>query len=59
MLFRSGDEDGDIVIFALSKEQKKLGEISMGNAVYSTPVVANDTLYIANKSTLYAIGKKD
>ena len=54
-----GDEDGDIIIFALSKEQKKLGEISMGNAVYSTPVVANDTLYIANKSTLYAIGKKD
>lgn len=54
-----GDEDGDIVIFELSKKQKQLGEINMGNAVYSTPVVANDTLYIANKSVLFAIGKKE
>lgn len=54
-----GDEDGDIVIFELSKKQKQLGEINMGNAVYSTPVVANDTLFIANKSVLFAIGKKE
>lgn len=54
-----GDEDGDIVIFELSKKQKQLAEINMGNAVYSTPVVANDTLFIANKSVLFAIGKKE
>lgn len=55
-----GDEDGDICIFELSKEQKLIGEVNMGNAVYSTPIVANDTLYIANKSTLFAItNKKD
>ena len=27
----------------------------MGNSVYSTPVVANNILYIANKDRLYAI----
>ncbi len=54
-----GDEDGDIAIFELSKEQNQIGEINMGNAIYSTPIVANNTLFIANKSTLFAIGKKE
>jgi len=54
-----GDEDGDIAIFELSKEQKQIGEVSMGNAVYSSPVVANDTLFIANKSVLFAIRPKE
>jgi hypothetical protein len=50
-----GDEDGDITIFELSKELNILGEINMINSIYSTPVAANDTLYISNKSTLFAI----
>ena len=50
-----GDEDGDITVLALAKEQKILAEINMGNSVYSTPIVAGDTLYIANKSHLFAI----
>jgi outer membrane protein assembly factor BamB len=50
-----GDEDGDICIFALSKEKDLLAEINMGNSVYSTPIVAGDTLYIANRSHLFAI----
>ncbi|NQV24939.1 MAG: PQQ-binding-like beta-propeller repeat protein [Rhodopirellula sp.] len=60
-----GDEDGDIAIFMLSSDpevampdEKPIAEINVGNAVYSSPVVANDTLYIANKSTLYAISSK-
>jgi hypothetical protein len=32
-----------------------IGVINMGNSVYSTPIVANNVLYIANKSTLFAI----
>jgi hypothetical protein len=32
-----------------------IAEISMGNSVYSTPVVANDVLYIANKTHVFAI----
>lgn len=50
-----GDEDGDITIFKLSPEMEIINEINMGNAVYSTPVFANGTLYVANKSTLFAI----
>jgi hypothetical protein len=61
-----GDEDGDIAIFMMSSDpevampnEKPIAEINVGNAVYSSPVVANDTLYIANKSTLYAISSKE
>lgn len=50
-----GDEDGDITIFKLSPELEIIAEINMGNAVYSTPVVANGVLYIANKDNLFAI----
>jgi len=50
-----GDEDGDITIFAISPEMKILGEVNMGNSVYSTPIAVGDTLYIANKSHLFAI----
>ena len=50
-----GDEDGDITIFKLSPEQEIITEINMGTSVYSTPIVVGDTLYIANKSHLFAI----
>ncbi|MBW3541426.1 MAG: PQQ-binding-like beta-propeller repeat protein [Planctomycetes bacterium] len=53
-----GDEDGDITIFELSEDMKIIGELNMENSVYSTPVVANDTLFISNKNTLFAIGAK-
>ena len=52
-----GDEDGDVTIFELSAEPEQIvAEISMQNAVYTTPIVANGVLYIANRSTLFAIG---
>ena len=35
-----GDEDGDITIFKLAAEKEMLGEINMGSAVYTTPIVA-------------------
>jgi outer membrane protein assembly factor BamB len=58
-----GDEDGDITIFELSKEKKILskdssgepGPINMSTAVYTTPVVANDMLFIANRNQLFCI----
>ena len=50
-----GDEDGDISIFELSPEKNLIAEVNMGNSVYSTPIVAGGTLYIANKSHLFAI----
>lgn len=64
-----GDADGDIAIFALSADPQisnKRGaesleparEVTMNSSVYSTPIVANDVLYISDRSYLYAI-KKD
>jgi outer membrane protein assembly factor BamB len=62
-----GDEDGDVAIFrhsadpnvAMKKEGSEAkpyyGEINMGNSVYSTPIVANNVLYIANRTYLFAI----
>jgi outer membrane protein assembly factor BamB len=61
------DEDGDVSIFPHTKNPAKamkfvkgefqpaLGEINMNNAIDSTPVVANNVLYIANRRTLFAI----
>ncbi len=49
------DEDGDIAIFKVSKTQEQIAEINMDSAVYTTPVAANQTLFIANRNRLYAI----
>jgi outer membrane protein assembly factor BamB len=51
-----GDEDGDVSIIKLGKELEVVGEINMGSAVYSTPIVSNGVLYITSKSYLFAIG---
>ena len=50
-----GDEDGDVSVFKLSMEKQLLAEINMGSAVYTTPIVANGALYIANRNRLFAI----
>ncbi len=62
-----GDEDGDVAIFkhsadpnvAMKKDGDEMkpfyGEMNMGNAVYSTPIVADNVLYIANRTHLFAI----
>lgn len=52
-----GNEDGDIYVFKHGKEKKILSTINMGAPVYSTPVAANKTLYIASMSHLYAISE--
>ncbi|MBW3542440.1 MAG: CehA/McbA family metallohydrolase, partial [Planctomycetes bacterium] len=57
-----GDEDGDLAIFRLSADPAvamrqglpAYGEFNLGNSIYVTPVAANDTLYIADKTTLFA-----
>jgi len=50
-----GDEDGDISIFRMAPEKELIAEINMGNSVYSTPIAVGNTLYVANKSHLFAI----
>src|SRR4029078_4030883 len=53
-----GDEDGDVVVLQHGKEQKVLAEMNMGSAVYSTVVPAHGTLFVNNRSQLFAIAGK-
>jgi outer membrane protein assembly factor BamB len=65
-----GDEDGDVSIFRHSADPKIAmkdedgemtpfhGEINMGNSVYSTPIVAGNVLFIANRTHLFAIANE-
>ncbi len=51
-----GDEDGDVCVFNLSAEKHDpIAEMNMGSSVYSTPVVANGVLFIANRTHVFAI----
>lgn len=49
-----GDEDGDLVVLAATREKKVLSETNLGAPVYSTPIIANGVLYIASNTHLYA-----
>ena len=48
-------DDDDIID---PDEVDPIAEIFMGNSVYSSPVVANNVLFIANKEHLFAIEAK-
>jgi len=50
-----GDEDGDLTVMKAGPVLEVLSEINFGNTIYSTPVVANGTLFIMTRSHLYAI----
>ncbi len=51
-----GTEDGEVVILGATKEKKHLGTIELHAPIYSSAVVANDTVYVATQTHLYAIG---
>jgi outer membrane protein assembly factor BamB len=50
-----GNEDGDVYIFAADKTEKLLSQVNLSAPVYSTPVIANGTIYIASQTHLFAI----
>lgn len=62
-----GDEDGQVAIFRHSGDPNVAmkddggemvpyyGEIDMDSSIYSTPIVANNVLYISSRANLYAI----
>jgi outer membrane protein assembly factor BamB len=52
-----GDEDGDITVFDHGKEKNIVSEFSMVNSVYSTPIVANNTLFVCNKDQLFSVAE--
>ncbi|MEQ1827252.1 MAG: PQQ-binding-like beta-propeller repeat protein [Pirellula sp.] len=49
-----GDEDGDLAIFRCAKTYELLSEVNLASPIYSTPVVANDTLFVACRNRLFA-----
>ena len=52
-----GNEDGVLTILKTGKQKQLIAEIEFDGPIYSSPVVANDTLYIATMTHLFAIGK--
>jgi len=60
------DEDGEVAVFRLSSdpnqalqkigaEIRPIAEINMGVSIYSSPIFANDVLYVATQRQLHAI----
>jgi outer membrane protein assembly factor BamB len=53
------DGDGEVAILRLTDEaQEPLREISLTDWIYSSPVFANGTLYVANRNSLFAIASE-
>jgi outer membrane protein assembly factor BamB len=52
-----GNEDGYLYILKADKKNEMIAEIDMGEAIYSSPIVANGVLYITTQTHLYAISK--
>ena len=54
-----GDEDGDVAVFALSRERQLLAENAVGSSVYTAPAAADGVLYIASQRHLIAIKEQE
>ncbi|MDQ3489372.1 MAG: PQQ-binding-like beta-propeller repeat protein, partial [Acidobacteriota bacterium] len=52
-----GDEDGDVTILNADRVMKLVAENNMGSSVYSTPVPANNTLFVVNRNQLVALSE--
>ena len=52
-----GTEDGELVVLAAGREKKVLGKVEFYTPIYSTPVIANDTLFVSTITHVFAIGK--
>ncbi len=48
-----GDEDGDFVVLAATKEKKIISETNVGAAIYGTPIVANGAVYLQSNTHLF------
>jgi outer membrane protein assembly factor BamB len=50
-----GDEDGDFTVLKADRTLKVISEINLGAPVYSTPIVANGTMYVGSQTHLFAV----
>lgn len=51
-----GNEDGEMIILKAGKEKEEINTVQYDAPIYSTPVVANGTLYVMTQTHLYAYG---
>ncbi len=51
-----GNEDGDLTILKAGKAMQFINKINFNAPIYSSPIAANGTLYVASQSHLFAIG---
>ena len=49
-----GDEDGELVILKAGDTEQELSTLQFDSAIYSTPPIANGTLFVSDRSQLYA-----
>ena len=49
-----GTEDGELVYLKAGKEYEEMEIVTFPASIYSTPVVANNTLYVMCMTHLYA-----
>jgi outer membrane protein assembly factor BamB len=49
-----GDEDGELVVLKAGDEEEELATMQFDSAIYSTPTIANGTLFVSDRSRLYA-----
>ena len=52
-----GNEDGELYVFAASKEEKVLATIDLEAAILGSPIVANGVLYITTQTHIFAVKK--
>lgn len=50
-----GNEDGYLIILRAGREKELIAEIEFPSPIYSSPVVANDVLYVATQTHLFAL----
>jgi outer membrane protein assembly factor BamB len=50
----AGDQDGDFIVLAATKEKKVISETNLGTSVYGTAIVANGVVYIQSNTHLFA-----
>ena len=50
-----GNEDGDLKIFKASPNMEIVKTENFGHQIYTTPVLVNDTLFVASHASLFAL----
>ncbi len=54
-----GNENGSLIVLAAGREKKLLADIDFKDAIDSTPIAANGTVYVQTLTTLFAVGKPE